>query len=272
MAKIVCNDFEIAYQKWTHAGQENVFFIHGNLASKEWWYPTLERLKPTGQQGTLIAADWRGYGESKGLTDIHEINFLTFAKDFICLIENENLQDVHLVGHSTGGLIAMLAILEKPELFKSLTLLDSVGATGLELELPKEQVLAHFKKMSEDKDYSQMVLAATIKGCDPSSSSFQQLFNITWNCDKVMFTGVIDVLSDQIDITEKMSQIQLPTLILHGDEDAVLPLKMSESIHQLLPQSTLKVMDGQGHSMNLENPQRMADELLAFWHKKTPRA
>ncbi len=266
MATFNSDGFNIGYQKIDNGGQHNVLFIHGNLASKEWWYPGIEILQAQPGEGTLIAADWRGYGESTGLKDVSEINFTTFAQDFVRLLESHSLKDVNVVGHSTGGLIAMLAVLEKPELFKSLTLLDSVGATGLELELPKEQVLAHFQTMSENRDYAFATLAATIHNCDPQSQAFNHLFDITWNCDKVMFQGVIDVLSDQIDIKERMREIQLPTLILHGDKDAVLPASLSEQTHKLLPNSQLKVMDGQGHSMNMENPKRMVDELTTFWN------
>ncbi len=263
--KFNSNGYEIGYEKMTPGGGENVFFIHGNLASKEWWYPGMELMKSHGSSGTAIAADWRGYGESTGLTDVSEINFTTFAKDFVALIESEGLTDVNIVGHSTGGLIAMLAVLEKPELFKSLILLDSVGATGLELELPKDQVLAHFKTMSENRDYALATLAATIKDCDAQSTTFQKLFDITWRCDKVMYQGVIDVLSDQIDIRDRMSEITLPTLILHGDADVVLPMEMAKATDALLPNSTLKVVLGQGHSMNMENPEKMVEEFTGFW-------
>jgi pimeloyl-ACP methyl ester carboxylesterase len=259
--------FEIGYEKISPCGSENVFLIHGNLASKEWWYPGIEMMKSRPGEGTVIAADWRGYGDSKGLTQTSEINFTTFAQDFVALIEDQKLTDVNIVGHSTGGLIAMLAVLEKPQLFKSLILLDSVGETGLELELPKEQVLAHFQKMSEDRDYSRMVLAATIQGCDPQSESFSRLFEITMKADKVMFQGVIEVLSEQIDITDRMKEITLPTLILHGQNDPVLKLEMSEHLHQLLPQSEYKVLENQGHSLNMENPERMVTEFTEFWSK-----
>ena len=257
--------FSIGYTSLEKSFDRNVLFIHGNLASKEWWYPSMEIMKAKAGKGTLLAADWRGYGESKGIESVGEIDFETCASDFIALLEDQKLSDVHLVGHSTGGMIAMMAVLQKPDLFKSLTLLDSVGATGLELELPKEQVLAHFNNMSIDKDYCQMVLAATIKNCKTDDSSFQKLFEITWNCDKAMWQGVIEVLSEKIDFTAKMNQLTLPTLILHGDEDVVLPMKMAEHTHSLLPQSILKVMDGQGHSMNMENPKRLVSELESFW-------
>lgn len=264
MAIFDSNGFGISFEKMDNSAQ-NVFFIHGNLASKEWWYPSMEILGQAQGSGKMIAADWRGYGSSKGIESFREINFETCADDFVKLMEDQNMADVHLVGHSTGGLIAMMAVIQKPDLFKSLTLLDSVGGTGLELELPKDQVLAHFGRMSVDKEYSRMVLAATIEGCDPTSSEFSKLFEITWACDRPMWQGVIDVLSDQVDITDKMNQIKIPTLILHGDKDQVLKMEMAEDNKSRLPNAQLKVMKDQGHCMNVENPKAFVDEIQNFW-------
>ncbi|MCJ8276739.1 MAG: alpha/beta hydrolase, partial [Bdellovibrionales bacterium] len=109
------------------------------------------------------------------------------------------------------------------------------------------------------------VLAATIEGCDPQSMTFQNLLNITWNCDKPMWKGVIDVLSEKIDITERMNEITIPALILHGDKDMVLPMTMAEQTHSLLPNSQLKVVEGHGHSYNMEDPAGFVKDVEAFW-------
>ena len=180
-------------------------------------------------------------------------------------LESLNMSDVKIVGHSTGGFIAMLAVACKPELFSGIVLLDSVGPTGLTLDLPKEQVLAHFQQMAENKEYCQTVLAATAKDMSPTDPRFLPLIEKTWNADKVMFQGVIDVLSSNLDYTEAFKKIEQPTLVLHGDQDAVLPLSMSEQITSTLQKAEMKVMDSQGHSMNIENPERFVTECESFW-------
>ncbi|MCJ8276310.1 MAG: alpha/beta hydrolase, partial [Bdellovibrionales bacterium] len=106
MAFLDIDGFQFNYEKFTGVGAFNTLFIHGNLASKEWWHPSIEIMKSqsTGT-GTLMTADWRGYGESKGITDVSEIDFRRFALDYVELLEKEGLKDVNVVGHSTGGLI-----------------------------------------------------------------------------------------------------------------------------------------------------------------------
>lgn len=261
--------FNINYEKFDQTGDHNVLFIHGNLACNEWWYPTIEILKGRSgneSKGTVLTADWRGFGESRGLTDSEEINFDTFAEDYIRLIEHYSLDNVNVVGHSTGGLIAMKAIIKRPELFESLVLLDSVGPKGIELEIPLEGVLAHFQQMSSNRDYCMGVLAATIDGVDASSNYFQTLFEKTWNCDNVMWTGVIEKLCTEIDITNDVDKLKLRTLILHGQKDLVLPLKGAEYTHSVLPNSILKVLPENGHSYNVENPEGFVNDCLEFWN------
>lgn len=268
MAYLDINGFNLHYERFDHLTAENVLLIHGNLASNEWWHPSIEVWKKTStedKKSTLLCADWRGYGKSKGIQDESEICFEKFADDYIQLIESNELKDVHVVGHSTGGLIAMMAILKRPELFKSCVFLDSVGPKGLELEFPLDQVLAHFQQMSINKDYCFQVLAATIDGVDASSSLFQNIANVTWQADKPMFTGVPRILANEIDIVNRMHELKLPTLVLHGSKDMVLPLKGSEELHRQLPHSQLDILEGAGHSYNVENPEGFVEKLESFW-------
>lgn len=270
MPSIEIDNFKVFYDQTENSTHGNVLFIHGNLASKEWWHPTMELLKSdaTGydSSGHLVAVDWRGYGESLGLKSYEEIDFDRFAEDHLKILDSLNLKDVKVVGHSTGGLIALMAILKRPELFKSCVLLDSVGPKGLELQLPKDQVLAHFQMMADNPDYCKTVMAATIHGVDPNSSSFEKLFNITRGCDSVMWKGVIDHLSSKINITEQIEDIKLPTLILHGEKDMVLPLEGSKELHRMIPHSDFKVLKNHGHSFNQEDPKGFVAELSHFWN------
>lgn len=263
--------FELRMEKRGWGGPQNVLFIHGNLASCEWWRPTMGALCDLGGSGSddsagqLVCADWRGYGRSLGLKTESEIDFGRFAQDYIELIELQGLRNVHVVGHSTGGLIAMMAILLRPDLFKSLVLLDSVGAKGLELQLPLEQVLAHFKNMSENKEYFRQVLATTIRDMKADSSEFLEIVDVTWSCDKVCWEGVPRILSTCVDIEDRMSEIQLPTLVLHGADDLVLPAAGSEKLARQILRAELRILKDTGHSYNMESPIAFARDLRSFW-------
>jgi pimeloyl-ACP methyl ester carboxylesterase len=276
MTLTLSDGFKMNYETAPWGRPLNALFIHGNLASLDWWLPTFEALTTSGKSpihgaGALIASDWRGYGKSTGLKSTGEIDFERFAQDYIELIEHLNLRDIHVVGHSTGGLIAMLAVLKRPELFKSLVLVDSVGAKGLELQLPLEQVLAHFDQMSKNYDYFSMVLAATIQGVDASYSQFQLILNTTWGCDKVAWVGVPERLATQIDFERRLPELRLPTLVMHGENDLVLPISGSEKLHRQIRSSRLEIVKSHGHSYNMEAPEAFARDLMSFWSRTGPQ-
>lgn len=289
------DQFQIRYEKQSWSSAQNVLFIHGNLACLEWWAPTIKQLqnlqlrdltessknasepsKNTNDSsqkiadsaeimGSLVCADWRGYGQSKGLTSPAEIDFNRYALDLVELLRSLELTDVHLVGHSTGGLIAMMAALQAPELFKSLVLLDSVGLKGLELDSPLEQVLQGFDQLQQDEKFCRMVLASTIKGMSETAPDFEALFQITRQCDPICWRGVPEVLATQIDLTRRIDQMTLSTLILHGEADQVLPVEGSTKLASQIAHSELKIIKDHGHSLNLEDPKLFASKLVRFW-------
>lgn len=266
MATFNSAGFNINYDLVEGQGSSQAVFIHGNLASVEWWHPTAELLQNDQSVGKVLMADWRGYGHSKGINNKEEIDFQLFADDYIRLIEDQQMTNVDIVGHSTGGLIALLAVLKRPELFRSCVLLDSVGVKGIIPPVPLDQLLIHFSTMEQNESYCRDVLAATIEGMDKESDVFKRLFSITWECDKPMWTGVIEKLCTEIDIKDQVSKLKLPTLVLHGEKDLVLPITGSQELHELIEGSQFKTLMGQGHSYNMEDPEGFSKELLNFWN------
>lgn len=271
MAYLDLDGFNLYYEVHEGLLDQDALFIHGNLACHLWWRPTMEAFKSLAtksdrkKSGRMVIADWRGCGLSKGLKSKQEIDFNVFAKDHLELIEHLNLKSVNVVGHSTGGLIAMLAILDQPQSFRSLTLLDSIGPKGIELELPEDQVMNHFKMISENRALCDQVIAATIENVDVQSDRFKEIAEATFNVDPPVFMGVPEVLIHKIDIVDRMKDLNLPTLILHGEKDLVLPLEGSERLSKMIPYSQFRVLEGHGHSYNMENPKAFAEDLQSFW-------
>lgn len=261
------NNFNFHYEVYEGLVDYDTLFIHGNLACNIWWHPTIEVLKSKSENktGRLVTADWRGCGKSKGLIDESEIDFDVFADDYLHLIESLNLKNINVVGHSTGGLIAMLAILKQPQHFRSLTLLDSIGPTGIISPVPVDQLLLHFEAMSNNEEISNATISATIKNVDVTTDYFKSLAKATFNVDRAIWKGVPDTLCHKINITDRMKELDLPTLILHGEEDMVLPASGSEEMHKMIKNSDLRILKNHGHSFNVEDPKAFVEILENFW-------
>ena len=85
------------------------------MASNRWWLPTEEVLrkkaKGKGWTGKFVTAEFRGCGKSSPPKSEAEVDMSLFARDYVALVRGLNLGPTHVVGHSTGGLIAALIII-----------------------------------------------------------------------------------------------------------------------------------------------------------------
>lgn len=238
-----------------HAGvlPMDTLFIHGNLASNTWWEPSLEiwkREAKPGLEGRMIMAEWRGCGKSAAPRSENELHPATLADDYIALMRELNVKKACLVGHSTGGLIALYCLLKAPELFDRVVLLDSVAATGVQFE---QAALDAFSQMSRDRAFTEVIMGATIHGNDAKSPFFQRLVDGTMGVAKEIWHGIPKALFG-IDIRNELGKIEHPVLVLHGKHDVVLPAAGSLALAEGLANGRYQELEHQGHSANVENP------------------
>ncbi|MGE0764008.1 MAG: alpha/beta fold hydrolase [Bdellovibrionales bacterium] len=264
MAFFQHRDKRMHYDLYAGLIPEDTLFIHGNLASNHWWQPTVQilknRYKGSEVTGSAAMAEWLGCGQSSAPESTEDLEMMSLADDYIHLIKGLGLSDVNLVGHSTGGLIALCAMIKAPEMFKRAVLLDPVAADGVQFG---PEMYDTFTKMSENRTFCDTVMSGTIYHCDVNSPLVQQLFDDAFHVDKKIWHGVPDVLK-KTDLRKQLKQIKHPVLVLHGEHDAVLPIAGSRQIADELPHGKFIELKGQGHSTNVENPAKFVDLVCDF--------
>ncbi len=241
----------------------DTIFLHGNLASNTWWEPSLDLWKQAakpGMEGRFIAAEWRGYGKSEAPKSEEELHPAALAEDYIQLCAKLGIKKACLVGHSTGGIIALYAMLKAPHLFDRAVLLDSVGATGVQFG---PEMYAAFTQMSADRNVTEAVMNGTIQGNDIKSPLFQRIVDDTFNAAKINWHGVPKMLHIT-DISGDLQKIQQKILVLHGENDPVIPAESSRILAAGLPNAKLDILAGQGHSTNVENPKLFVSKVNEF--------
>lgn len=244
---------------------EDVFFIHGNLASNRWWYPAEEvwqkQAKGKNLPGALIYAEFRGCGKSTPPKDLSEVSMHLFAEDFISVIKSLNRGPVHLVGHSAGGLIAALMLAKEPGLFKKAVLLDPVGAQGVTFD---RSMIVAFEQMKQDKNLTAAVIGSTIHNNNPDTDFFQQVvIEDAFHGVKAVGHWVLEAL-DGLDVREELKSVKNEVLVLHGEYDTLLPMADSRALAGLFARGQFQVLEGQGHCGNVESPEKFVNKVTNY--------
>ncbi len=249
-------------ERLPNRADSDVLFIHGNLASARWWKPTLEHWPQSSGSGSLLTADWRGCGRNPDWHSDRQFTIQDLAQDFFELLDRERLDKVQIVGHSLGGLIALQMMILQPERFTKSVLLDPVGAEGVVFD---DSMYEAFRQMALNRDLTRTVILSTILNADEALSQqmAEEFADDAFKAVKGIGSSVLEILKS-INLSDDARSVQTPTLILHGQQDMIIPLKDSEKLASLMPSAKLEILNGVGHCWNVENPARFTERIHAW--------
>ncbi len=228
---------------------------------------------PFSQNNKLILVDFKGCGKSPKPHDTH-YSIEDKANDIYNLILEEDLRNLTLIGNSLGGAIALLLAIrlgkEKSDRLSKLVLIDSAGD---KTSLPPHLNLLRSFTGAPMIYFSPSKLAAmlTLRMCyyDRKKITGEQVeayaapLRSFGGRHALLQTARQCIPANADELISAVTTITLPTLILWGREDKVIPLKVGERLHQLLPNSTLEVIEHCGHIPQEEKP----DETIALISK-----
>lgn len=258
--------FEMNVEVMPQTMARPTLFIHGNLASNRWWYPSFEIWKSVGRQppqrANAYLAEWRGCGKSSRAIAESDLDMKQVAAQYVELVSDLGLESVDVVGHSTGGLIALFAMLQEPSMFGRAVLLDPVAPKGFQLN---DEMLEAFKAMRQDRRQCEMVMAATIHNVDRTSLLFQGIVDDAFGVDPNIWTGVPKALQTARAM-DQMPKIQNSILVLHGELDPILPKADSVELAEALPNGTFQEVAGHGHSLNVEDAKKFTNLVDTFFN------
>jgi non-heme chloroperoxidase len=267
---ITTTDGTVIYYKDWGSGQP-VVFSHGWPLNADAWDEELNLVAANGFRG--VAHDRRGHGRSSQPWSGNDLD--TYADDLAELIEELDLRDVVIVGHSTGGgeVTRYIGRHGTGRVAKAV-LVDAIPPLMLKTDtnpggLPIEVFDAMRDAMSRDrsqfyKDLSKPFYGANRDGATVSGGvleafwlmSMQAGFKNAYDCIKAF---------SETDLTEDLKRIDVPTLIIHGDDDQIVPFADAAPLSsKLVPEAELKAYPGAPHGLMVTHRDQFHADLLEF--------
>jgi len=175
-------------------------------------------------------------------------------------IEHRDYKDIHLMGNSLGGHVALMYILRHPERIRSLTLTGSSGLfeNGMGDTYPKRGDYEYIRKKTELTFY------------DPNMASKElvdelyETVNVRLKAIKIIALAKSAIRNN---LGEEVSQIKQPTLLVWGNNDNITPPFVGREFNRLIPNSELHFIDRCGHAPMMERPEEFNGILHKFLRK-----
>jgi non-heme chloroperoxidase len=265
----VPDDTRIFYKDWG-SGQP-VVFSHGWPLNADAWDDQLAFVASHGYRA--IAHDRRGHGRSSQPWSGNDMD--TYADDLAALMDTLDLKDAVLIGHSTGGgEVTRYIGRHGTSRVGKVVLVGAVPPLMLKTAAnpggtPIEAFEAIRAGVAADRSQFYKDLSASFYGANrPGSQVSQGVRDMFWLWSmQVGLKGALDCIKafSETDLTEDLEKIDVPTLIIHGDDDQIVPFADSALLSsKIVKNATLKIYPGAPHGLTATHQDQFNADLLAF--------
>lgn len=263
---------KIFYKDWGPRDAQPIVFHHGWPLSSDDWDNQMLYFLANGYR--VIAHDRRGHGRSDQTDQGHDM--VTYANDVVDLAAALDLKDAVHIGHSTGGgEVAAYVARSEPGRVAKAALLGAIPPLMLQTAdnpdgVPKEAFDGLRAGLAANRaQFFLDVPSGPFYGFNRDGAEVSQgLINNWWRQGMMGSASAhyqcIAVFSET-DQTADLKAMNVPTLVMHGDDDQVVPIANSaEKAVKILPNGTLKVYEGLSHGFFATHPDLVNPDLLGF--------
>ena len=255
------NNVQLAYDD--HGVGLPVIFLHAFPLNRRMWEGKLMALLGEGRY-RLVALDWRGFGESEITNGISTMEL--FAGDVAGLMDALGIQNAILCGLSMGGYAAFAFLRKYPQRVAGLILADTrPGADTPEAQANRENVAQIAETQGTgaiaDLQVPRLISEYTRQYHPEVEARVRQLI------DEATPQGIAAAsrgMAQRADSTELLGGITCPTLVIVGEQDALIPPAVTQDYASCIPGAQFAVIPQAGHLSNLERPEAFLQAIGGF--------
>jgi pimeloyl-ACP methyl ester carboxylesterase len=263
MATITLNGASLAYEE-RGSGSDPVLMAHGFLFDHHAFDGLVARLEGDHR---CVAFDWRGQGASEVTSHGYSVDHLT--GDAASLIERLDLAPCHYIGTSMGGWMGLRLALRRPELLRSLILLNSYSAGEGWGTVPGYLVMgaiAHFKGLAPLADTAMEAVFSEAFLTDQEHTAARRRWRE--HIRGIDRTGAVRTLRGIVlragSVTDQLADVGLPVLAVAGVEDKSFSPDQVQEMALRIPDAGYAEIAGAGHAVAIERPEETVRLIRGF--------
>ena len=245
------NDIELDYE--VHGEGEPIIFSHGWMENSSIWNSQIEFFT---KKYKVIAYDHRGHGRSDKPKGDYSIQ--TLSNDLYSLIQKLNFKKVSLVGHSMGGMTALVFTLDHPDKVSKLVLAGTTAKMTFSFRLYLWIMLHIFS-------YESFAWGSIdFNYCEPSEQVKNEALDRALKIPKFAAYECFTEFTKNYDIRDRVYKIKVPTLIIVGEKDKATPVEMSQYLNREIEGSKLKIIPDSKHMVMIDKPKEFNENMDEF--------
>ncbi|MDG1266328.1 MAG: alpha/beta fold hydrolase [Ilumatobacter sp.] len=270
---VTIHGHSVGYRRAGSSNAQTILLIHGLAGSSKTWDAVIDELAV---DYDVIAPDLLGHGESaKPLGDYSLGAFASGLRDFLAVLD---VRSATVVGHSFGGGVAMQLAYQHPHLTDRLVLVGS-GGLGREvspllrlLALPGAEYLMPIgipkPVVERATDVGRFLGRKNIRS-EHLGELWRAYSSLAGAENRQAFVrtmrGVIEAGGQKVDASDRLYlAARVPTMIVWGDIDGVIPVSHAHRAHRAIENSRLEILKGVGHFPHVESPDMFVSSVLNF--------
>jgi pimeloyl-ACP methyl ester carboxylesterase len=269
------NGIKICYEIIGNEEAYPIIMVHGYGSKKTEWIAQVDALS---EKYKLIIFDNRGAGKSDRPNTPYTMEL--YAEDIKGLMEFLKIQEAHILGASMGGMMVQHFVLTFPEMVDKVILINTFPGFPNEqgIELLKKGYIETYHKRLEDPTKAFFDGANsfyTLKFRKMMKEDPKRKFHGIFSAEDLIQRDVEDAATPQDILNganaiakhntiDRLHEIQNKTLVLCAQKDRLSPVLVNEKLHELIPNSVLKIINGVGHGSPLEKAPEVNQALLEF--------